>query len=88
MILEDNIFAVECIDGAKGLLTLPDKSIKLIYGSPPYPNADRNYGNWSSDEYIAKITPFIDAAKQKLRDDGFSSHQYQSKSRACNIFFE
>ena len=62
---------VKCIDGAKGLMSLPDKSIKLIYGSPPYPNADRNYGNWSSDEYIDKMAPFFDAAKVKLRDDGF-----------------
>lgn len=62
---------VKCIDGAKGLMSLPDKSIKLIYGSPPYPNADRNYGNWSSDEYIDKMAPFFDAAKAKLRDDGF-----------------
>ena len=52
-------------------MSLPDKSIKLIYGSPPYPNADRNYGNWSSDEYIDKMAPFFDAAKVKLRDDGF-----------------
>lgn len=62
---------IKCIDGAKGLMSLPDKSIKLIYGSPPYPNADRNYGNWSSDEYIDKMAPFFDAAKSKLRDDGF-----------------
>ena len=55
MMLEDNIFSVECIDGAKGLMALPDKSVKLIYGSPPYPNADRNYGNWTSDEYINRI---------------------------------
>lgn len=59
------------MDGAKGILTLPDKSIKLVYGSPPYPNADRNYGNWSSREYIEKMAPFIDAACAKLRDDGF-----------------
>lgn len=71
MMLEDKIFHVEKIDGAKGLMKLPDKSVKLIYGSPPYPNADRNYGNWSSSEYIKKMTPFIDAAKLKLRDDGF-----------------
>ncbi len=71
MIPEENIFTVECIDGAKGLMKLPDKSIKLIYGSPPYPNADRNYGNWSSGEYIKKMTPFLNAAKAKLRDDGF-----------------
>ena len=64
-------YIVECVDGAKGILSLPDKSIKLVYGSPPYPNADRNYGNWSSAEYMDKISPFIDAACAKLRDDGF-----------------
>lgn len=64
-------FAVKCIDGAKGMLLLPDKSIKLVYGSPPYPNADRDYGVWTASEYIDKISPFIDAAKIKLRDDGF-----------------
>lgn len=64
-------FLIKHIDGAKGLMNLPDKSVKLIYGSPPYPNADRNYGNWASSEYINRIAPFIDAAKLKLRDDGF-----------------
>ena len=71
MMAEDKIFQIDAIDGSEGLLKLPDKSVKLIYGSPPYPNADRNYGNWSSEEYIDKISPFIDAAKVKLRDDGF-----------------
>lgn len=71
MNLTDGVYCVKKIDGAKGLMQLPDKSVKLIYGSPPYPNADRNYGNWSAEEYIDKITPFIDAAKVKLRDDGF-----------------
>lgn len=37
-------FVIQCIDGAKGMMELPDKSIKLVYGSPPYPNADRDYG--------------------------------------------
>jgi len=64
-------FAVECIDGARGILSLPDKSIKLVYGSPPYPNADRDYGIWKASEYIERITPFIDASVAKLRDDGF-----------------
>jgi len=64
-------FAVACVDGAQGLLSLPDKSIKLVYGSPPYPNAERDYGNWKSSEYIAKISPFIDAAIPKLTSDGF-----------------
>lgn len=66
-----SLFAVKCTDGAAGLRSLPDKSVKLIYGSPPYPNAERDYGVWRSDEYIEKITPFIDAAKEKLTDDGF-----------------
>lgn len=64
-------YSVRCIDGAEGMLLLPDKSIKLAYGSPPYPNADRDYGVWRSSEYIDKITPFIDATVLKLRDDGF-----------------
>ena len=64
-------FAVACQDGASGMLALPDRSIKLVYGSPPYPNADRDYGNWKSAEYIDKISPFIDAAIPKLTDDGF-----------------
>lgn len=64
-------YQLECIDGSKGLMALPDKSVKLIYGSPPYPNAERDYGNWSSSEYISKMSPFFDAAKLKLRDDGF-----------------
>ena len=64
-------FAVKCMDGAEGMLLLPDKSIKLVYGSPPYPNASRDYGVWTAKEYIDRIAPFIDAAKLKLRDDGF-----------------
>ena len=66
-----NTYKVCCMDGAAGLRSLPDKSVKLIYGSPPYPNAERNYGVWRSDEYIDKMAPFIDAAKDKLTDDGF-----------------
>lgn len=69
--IENNRYYVKKIDGAKGMLLLPDKSIKLVYGSPPYPNATRGYGFWSSSEYIAKISPFLDAACCKLRDDGF-----------------
>jgi len=64
-------YQVVSCDGAQGLRLLPDKSVKLIYGSPPYPNAERDYGVWKSDEYIDKISPFIDAAKDKLTDDGF-----------------
>ena len=64
-------FHIECCDGSHGLLSLPDKSVKLIYGSPPYPNASRNYGNWDSDQYIDFISPFIINAIPKLSDDGF-----------------
>jgi len=36
-----------------GMLQLPDKSIKLIYGSPPYPNAgEKCYGVWDSKGII------------------------------------
>lgn len=69
--LSHSEYYLSCCDGSKGMLQLPDHSIKLVYGSPPYPNAERDYGVWHSSEYIEKITPFIDAAKLKLRPDGF-----------------
>lgn len=69
--LNHSEYAIACGDGAQGLLRLPENSIKLLYGSPPYPNAERNYGIWKSDEYIFRITPFIDAAVSRLRNDGF-----------------
>lgn len=50
---------------------LKDSSIKLMYGSPPYPNAKRNYKTWKIDNYIEEITPFIESVIPKLRDDGF-----------------
>lgn len=64
-------YHIQCIDGSQGLMMLPDKCIKLLYGSPPYPNAERDYGKWASHEYIEKISPFIDVATDKLGDDGF-----------------
>lgn len=64
-------YSLKCMDGAVGLKSLPQGSIKLVYGSPPYPNADRNYGVWKSEEYIDKISPFIDGAVHALSDDGF-----------------
>ena len=64
-------YMISCQDGAAGLMSLPEKSVKLVYGSPPYPNADRNYGIWKTDEYIDRISPFIDGAKHALKDDGF-----------------
>ena len=69
--LQNADFFIQCIDGAQGMLQLPDKSVKLVYGSPPYPNAERDYGVWHSSEYIEKMAPFIEAAKKVLRDDGF-----------------
>ena len=70
-LLTDSNYAVSCFDGAQGMLLLPDRSIKLVYGSPPYPNAERDYGIWKASEYIEKISPFLDAAVLKLREDGF-----------------
>lgn len=52
--ISQNGFTVKCMDGAEGMLALPDKSIKLVYGSPPYPNAERDYGVWRAAEYIDK----------------------------------
>lgn len=50
---------------------LEDKTIKLMYGSPPYPNAKRNYRTWKNDNYIKEIDPFIRNILPKLTDDGF-----------------
>lgn len=68
---ETKPYYLECLDGAKGMLRLPKQSVKLVYGSPPYPNAERNYGVWKTTEYIEKITPFIDSAYEVLTEDGF-----------------
>lgn len=70
-LLTNSNYAISCCDGAQGMLLLPDRSIKLVYGSPPYPNAERDYGVWKASEYIEKISPFLDAAVLKLREDGF-----------------
>ncbi|WP_302364496.1 DNA-methyltransferase [Pyramidobacter piscolens] len=70
-LFNNGIYHLSCQDGAAGLMSLPEKSVKLLYGSPPYPNAERNYGVWKTGEYIEKIAPFIDGAKHALRDDGF-----------------
>jgi DNA modification methylase len=64
-------YFLKCIDGSKGMSELPDKSVKLIYGSPPYPDAVRNYGVWKTSEYIERISPFIESARRVLTDDGF-----------------
>ena len=69
--IEKTKYVVKHMDGAEGLLLLPDKSIKLVYGSPPYPNAKRDYGIWKSADYIDKTAPFLDASCLELADDGF-----------------
>ena len=68
---KDRPYDLICCDGAEGLIHLPQGCAKLIYGSPPYPNAERNYGVWRENEYIEKISPFIDGAIHALADDGF-----------------
>ncbi|TQI67892.1 site-specific DNA-methyltransferase [Clostridium sp. KNHs216] len=70
-LFDEKPYCIRCINGSEGLLALPKKSVKLVYGSPPYPNADRNYGVWKSDKYIDKLAPFIDASIAALREDGF-----------------
>lgn len=50
---------------------IEDKSVKLLYGSPPYPNAERDYGVWKTTDYIERITPFLDNLIPKIKDDGF-----------------
>ncbi len=68
---ETDRYHIECIDGIEGIKKLKDKSVKLMYGSPPYPNAKRDYCIWSTEEYLGKIIPFIKAVLPKLTDDGF-----------------
>ena len=58
-------------DCANVIKKIEDNSIKLIYGSPPYPNAKRDYGIWKDDEYIKYISKFLKPSIKKLKDDGF-----------------
>ena len=76
-------FYIEAIDGIKGLAKLPDNSIKLLYGSPPYPNAVRNYGNWNESVYLQRIAGFLDMAVPKLRDDGFLVINVKANRTKC-----
>lgn len=69
--LEGKNFTLKCQDGAAGMMELPEGCAKLVYGSPPYPNAERDYGVWRTSEYIDKIAPFIDGALHVLSSDGF-----------------
>ena len=63
----------------KEINNLIDKSIKLMYGSPPIPNAIRNYRTWAIDKYIIEISPFIENVIPKLTDDGFIVIKCKSK---------
>lgn len=58
-------------DAKEIIISLNDNSIKLMYGSPPYPNAKRNYRTWSIDNYIEEISPFISDVIPKLMENGF-----------------
>lgn len=64
-------FALLNSDGAAGLQSLPQGTVKLVYGSPPYPNAVRDYGVWPSDMFVNFMAPFIDGAISALSADGF-----------------
>lgn len=71
IIFDDKSYRLLCCDGAAGLKEIEKGTVKLIYGSPPYPNAERNYGVWKEKDYIELISPFIDGAQHALSDDGF-----------------
>src|SRR5690606_28509989 len=69
--LEKKGFTIINGDSSKLIKKIDDGSIKLAYGSPPYPNAKRNYRTWKNDEYIDEIKPFIKDIIPKLTPDGF-----------------
>ncbi len=58
-------------DAEEEVKLLKDKSIKLMYGSPPYPNAKRDYAYWGEENYLKIITPTLINLYPKLTDDGF-----------------
>ena len=64
-------FDVRVGKSEKLIKSLPDKSIKLFYGSPPYPNAKRSYGVWKTEEYLNKMKPYLKNIKTKMKNDGF-----------------
>lgn len=69
--LETHGFSIIQGDGIELIKLIKNKSIKLVYGSPPYPNAKRNYRTWKIEDYIKEINPFIKGLIPKLTDDGF-----------------
>ena len=69
--LDEHGFSIINGDAIEKINLLKNNSIKLMYGSPPYPNAKRNYETWENDNYINEINPFIKNVIPKLTDDGF-----------------
>lgn len=69
--LDEHGFSIINGDAIEKINLLKNNSIKLMYGSPPYPNAKRNYETWENDNYINEINPFIKNLIPKLTDDGF-----------------
>jgi DNA modification methylase len=69
--LTNNGFVVLHGDAAKIIDSIDNGSVKLMYGSPPYPNAKRNYRTWKNSEYIDEINPVLEKSIPKIRDDGF-----------------
>ncbi len=66
------MFNIYNVDGVKGMDEyLEDNSVKLLYGSPPYPNAKRDYGYWSEEEWTDFMKDFLTTAYKKLHNDGF-----------------
>lgn len=68
---DNDNFDIRQGDSLDLIQTLPDKSIKLFYGSPPYPNAKRSYKTWKSEDYLNIFSEYITKIKPKMRDDGF-----------------
>lgn len=58
-------------DGIEYIKKIKNNSVSLFYGSPPYPNAKRNYKTWTIENYISEISPFIEGIIPKLKKDGF-----------------
>jgi site-specific DNA-methyltransferase (adenine-specific) len=69
--IDKNGFCILQGDSIEIIPLLEDNSIKLMYGSPPYPNAKRNYRTWKIDNYIEEISPAISNIIPKLKDNGF-----------------
>jgi DNA modification methylase len=58
-------------DSAQVLAQLPDRSINLVFTSPPYAlHFKKEYGNVSKDEYVDWILPFAREIHRVLAEDG------------------